>query len=229
MSALTDYTGAAVSYFDGIRTPAALITGSALAALFSLVGEARKGEDNKHRQTQLQNNLLILYHVLALVAFLLSLNVVMTATASGHLLMLGDVNGKATSLHQFLMREMEYDFILTSWSFFAGLFSFLGCIASRALIEFDLLKKERIRSAIFLVVTISALFFNLLSFINQHLVSHTNMATMTLDVCRLYLKSAVLKRNFSAVASLIASVSSVAAVVSLFRRSMQVSKPDKTA
>lgn len=226
-ASLVDYTGAAISYFDSIRTPSALIAGSALAALFSLASEARKGGENQRLQSKLENNVLLSYHILALLSFLLSLNVVVTATASSNLLILGEVNGKATSLYNFLMREMEYDFVLTCWSFFAGMFSFLGCIVSRALIEFDLLKKERFRSALMVVVSISTLFFQLLSFTNQRLVSHTNMLTMTIDVGRLFLKDALLKRNFTAMASLITSAMSVITAGELFRRSQQVSKPDK--
>ena len=224
---VVDYTDAAITYFDGIRTPSALIAGSALAALFSLASEARKSGENQHRQTALENNVVISYHILALVSFLLSLNVVVTATASGNLLMLGEVNGKATSLYHFLMREMEYDFVLARWSFFTGMFSFLGCMVSRCLIEFDLLKKERIRSAAMIVVSISALFFNLLSFTNERLVSHTNMLAMTIDVSRLFLQNALLKRNISALTSLVSGALSVGTAVELFRRSQQVSKPEK--
>lgn len=227
--AMVDYTDAALSYFDGIRTPAALIAGSALSTLFSLANEARKNEASLRKNTKLENNVLLAYHILTLLSFLLSLNVVVTATASGNVLMLGELNGKAASLYSFLVREMEYDFIMARWSFYTGMFSFLGSMISRVLIEFNLLNRERIRAAVMSVAGISALFFNLLSFTNRRLISHSNLMAMTVDVWCLFLRDAFETRHVSSIATLISSLISMGAAVALFKRSQQISKPDKKA
>ena len=53
---LKDYSSAASSYFDSVRTPAALIAGSTFAAVFVLADRTKSGESTKH--SRIENNCL---------------------------------------------------------------------------------------------------------------------------------------------------------------------------
>jgi hypothetical protein len=217
---MADYTSTAITYFTSIRTPAALITGSALAALFSLAGQARLGR--KGATSRLQGFVLLAYHILALVALVLSLNVVVTATATSNFLLLGTKNPMASSAFEFMKREVEYEFLLTRWSFPTGMLSFLGCIGCRCLLEFDLLKKERLRSALLVIFSMSSLFFHLLAFINQRLVCWPNLFMMTIDVCKMYFGRALTIRSPSELTSVATFIGAFGMVISLFRKSATV-------
>ena len=187
---------AALGFFSGVRIPAALIAGSSLGALFSLVdrtsrnggeeeegGGKAAGADGGRRW---EDRLVATYHVLSLVSLLLSLNVVITATAAGSTLLL-DVQGSsgASSAFEFLAGEMRYELLTTRWSFFAGLLSFLGAVAARVLVEFDLLASRRRRkfAGVFLLCA-SSLATHVVSIINGSLYSTTNLAALTVEVIK---------------------------------------------
>jgi hypothetical protein len=212
---LADYTSTAIQYFTSTRIPAALIAGSSLAALFSLADQVRLGPPGA--RTRLEGATLLVYHVLALTSLLLSLNVIVIATASSNYLLLGSekLNPLAVSAYQFLKREMVYEFAMARWSFYTGLFSFLGCISTRALLEFDLLRKERIRSALLVLFAMSSLFFHLFAFCNQRLVCWPNLAIMTVGVGRMFVKKALTERNPAELISLASMAGTAVTLLSL--------------
>jgi hypothetical protein len=220
LTGMADYTGTAITYFTSIRVPAALITGSALAALFTLAGQARLGR--KGATSRLQGFVLLAYHILALVALVLSLNVVVTATATSNLLLLGTKNPIASSAFEFMKREVEYEFLLTRWCFPTGMLSFLGCICCRALLEFDLLKRERIRSALLVIFSMSSLFFHLIAFVNQRLVCWPNLFMMTIDVFKMYFVQGLKSGRPAELASVASFIGAVGMSILLLMKSATV-------
>jgi hypothetical protein len=226
---MADYTKAAITFFTSTRVPAALIAASSLGALFTLSSQARLAMDGKRRS--LQSIVLLAYHILALMALLLSLNVIVCATATSNALLLGNTNPMATSAFEFMARELEYEFALTRWSFLAGMFSFLGCVGCRSLIEFDMLKKERTREALLIVCSMSSLFLHLFSFVNERLVCYPNVLVMTVAVFRMYVGRALSSRNPAALASVVTMCGSIVAGISLFRQQWSwatIEVPSKT-
>jgi hypothetical protein len=115
LTATKDYGDVAIQYFTSIRVPAALVAGSSLAALFALVDEAKV--ESMGEETSLERKLVLLYHVLVLSSFLLSINVIIVSTAMSNVFLLGVNNPMATSTYALLKREYDYEFALTSWSF----------------------------------------------------------------------------------------------------------------
>jgi len=113
MTTMMDYSDAARSYFDDIRTPAALIAGSAFAAAFVLADRTKADESMK--RSRIENNCLLLYMICSLVALLLSLNVVVTATSTGNMIMFGSAPGgksmMAESVFDLLVRDFEYEYL----------------------------------------------------------------------------------------------------------------------
>jgi hypothetical protein len=216
LAGMSDYTSTAITFFTSTRVPAALIAGSSLAALFTLSARARLGRAGT--TSRLQGIVLLVYHILALMALLLSLNVIVCATATSNALLLGSDNPMATSAYAFLIRELKYEFALTRWSFLTGMFSFLGCIGCRALIEFDLLKKERTRSALVVVFSFLSLFFHLFAFVNQRLVCWPNLPVMTVAVFRMYIGRSLSSRHPAELASVVTMVATIVAVISLFQQ-----------
>jgi hypothetical protein len=217
LAGMADYTATAITYFTSIRVPAALIAGSALAALFSLADKARMGREGA--TSRRQGVVLLAYHIFALFALVLSLNVVVTATATSNMLLLGTANPMAASAYQFLKREVEYEFALTRVSFHTGVLSFLGCIACRALLEFDLLKKERTRPALLVIFTMSSLLFHLFSFVNQRLVCWPNLPMMAIAVFKMYIGRAIVTRNPAALASVATLIGAIGTTISLLLQS----------
>jgi hypothetical protein len=217
LTGMADYTSTAITYFTSIRIPAALIAGSSLAALFTLAQQAKLGKEGA--TSRLQGFVLLAYHIFALLALVLSLNVVVTATATSNFLLLGTKNPMAASAYQFLKREVEYEFALTRVSFHTGMFSFLGCIACRALLEFDLLKKERLRPALLVIFTMSSLLFHLFAFVNQRLVCWPNLPTMTIAVFKMYFGRALATRNPTELASVATLIGAFGTAISLLLQS----------
>lgn len=181
---VADYSADAIKFFDSIRTPAALVAGSSLAALFSLVGETKIEEIKK--QGRLEKSLLLLYHIFCLTAFGLSMIVVLTSTATGNNLLLGARLPRASSAYEFIKKAYEFEFLTTKLSFFTSLFSFLISVAIRTLIQFDLLHFERLRSAMLVVFTMVAIMFHLLAIVNQSIVCCPNLPAMAVSLFKMF-------------------------------------------
>jgi len=195
---MQDYSSAAVAFFTSIRVPSALVAGSQLGSLFSLVrllnaSNNTSGDDNKKRH-QSQNTtrdwLIRLYHLFSLTALVLSINAIVTATAAATKLLMGSHDGVAESAYQFINRELRYEFILTRWSFLTSLLSFLAGITIRALLEFNLLDEKRRKAAVVVASSMAGLFCHLLSFVNSTLISAPNLFVMTLQVVKLMVANA---------------------------------------
>lgn len=222
---MSDYTSTAINYFSSVRIPASMIAGSALAALFSLSAKIKNTEINN--RTTLVTVVLLFYHLLALSSLLLSLNTIITCTAAASSIMFGCDNPIATSPYELMKREYEFEFLMTRWSFYMSLFTLLGAIASRALIEFDLLQKDRIRSAIVIVSAFNGLFFHLLSFVNERIYCYNNMTEMTVDVFLMWYRKTIASNGVCELTSMICFAISVITAISLFFRAGKYSKPDE--
>jgi hypothetical protein len=188
-----DYSSTAIGYFDSMRVPAALIAGSSLAALFTQADKTKDREVNN--RTQIESIVLIIYHILALSSLLLSLNVVVTASSTANTILFGSKNPMATSVIALLKREYEFEFLLSMWSFFVGLFSFLASVATRSLLEFELLRRRRLSSALFVLSSFGVLFFHLLAFVNSRLFLYNNLAEMTWGVLVMWFKRSTTGRR----------------------------------
>lgn len=222
-AALTDYSDAARTYFDSIRTPAALIAGSAFAAVFVLADRTKAGESNQ--RSRLENQVLLVYLIFSLVALLLSLNVVITATATSNVLMI-QKTAMAESVIDLLSREFEYEYLLTRWSFFISMFSFLGSITSRCLLEFNLLSRKRITSALLVLSLNGSLMLHLISFVNQRLSNCPNLFAMTTQVVKLYVDKSLHTLDPFAMGSFALVLASMGLAVAMFFRSDQISKAE---
>jgi hypothetical protein len=221
---IKDYSDAASSYFTSIRVPAALIAGSSLSALFALVRESRDAMAAK--RSRLETAVLIGHHLCALLSLTLSVNTIVTATATSNAILLGRENPMASSAYALLLREYEFEFLMTRWSFFVGLFSFLGSVAARALIEFGLLQERRVRSALLVGFSFSTLFFHLLSFVNSRLQNYANMGAMTIGVLHMWFQRSVSRRHPAELTSVACFIGAVFSSLSLISRIALFSKRD---
>jgi hypothetical protein len=138
--------------------------------------------------------------------------------------MFGCDNPIATSPYELMKREYEFEFLMTRWSFYMSLFTLLGAIACRALIEFDLLQQDRIRSAIVIVSAFSGLFFHLLSFVNERIYCYNNMTEMTIDVFLMWFRKTVASNGMCELTSMACFTISVITAISLFFRAGKYSK-----
>jgi hypothetical protein len=221
----SNYVGVAINFFSSIRIPAALIAGSCLGTFFTFSDRVKDVEG----RTRIEAVALIAYQTCAMVALLLSLNVIVVSTATSNSLLLGAANPMAESAFAFLKREVFFEFLVARWSFFVSLFSFLSCVGLRSLIEFDLLNRKRWRSVIFLVSSIASLMLHLIAFVNQRLISSPNLWVMTVTVMRMYLDQALSGKSIASLASLISlGTASVAGISLLWRARLNSQSPLST-
>jgi hypothetical protein len=157
--AVHDFSQEAIGFFTSIRVPAALIAGSSLGALFVMMRTATQPE-----KAACKRNLItvFIYHTLSLLSLLLSLNVIVTATSASNTLLIQNVNPLARSAYEVLMREMKFEYLTTRWSFYASLLCFLKAVLFRALLGFDLLRKDRLRPALLVTFSVTSLFAHVL-------------------------------------------------------------------
>ena len=108
------YYGDALGYFGGIRIPASFLAGTSLAAIF-----IRKGLDKQG--TPLEKNVIKFYHLTSIIAFLLSMNTIITATVAYTSILHGRFNDVAETAYMLLKREFEYEFVSVRWSFITSM------------------------------------------------------------------------------------------------------------
>ena len=96
--------------------------------------------NNEEELTPLEKTVVKAYHVFSLVAFLLSLNTIVTATVAHTSILHGRFNELAETAYMLMKREFEFEFVSVRWSFLTSIFMFLGMVSSRMLIEFGLCK-----------------------------------------------------------------------------------------
>jgi hypothetical protein len=211
--AMADFSGAALSFFNNVRVPAALIAGTSFSSLFSLV----KLVNSEKPLPPLQSWLLKFYHIISLATLILSLNAVMTATAASTTLLLGDHVGMATSAYEFLNREIRYEFVTTRWSFLMANLFFIAGIATRAVLEFELLNAKRRRHAMVVVLAMTALLTHLLGYVNSTLHCWDSVAGMTWDVIKLIVGKAIHRGSPMEAISVVCLVSAVIVAAPLFK------------
>lgn len=222
---LKDFSGAALAFFNNVRVPAALIAGANLSSLFSFV----KLVNAEKKASRLQNWMVQLFHFLCFNSLLSSISVIVTSTAASTTLMLGDHNGMAESAYDFLNREMRYEFVTTRWSFMLSNLMFIAGIATRAILEFDLMQPKRRRLALIMVLLMTSLVTHLLSFVNSTLHCWNSLFDMTWDVIKLVISRALGRGTPLALMSVISFFGALLIALPLFkfdRTNAWISAPD---
>lgn len=184
-SDLADYSEMAITFFTDIRLPASLIAGFGLSAFFVLSQRTAAPEKESSR---LSIFVLFLHQAFSLSSLLLSFNTIVTTTNAANRLMVRSTNRLAHSTYDFLMREMPYEFLSTNWGFYSSIFCFLGSVACRAMLDFNLLKRNRVRSALMVLFSMGGLTSNMLNMVNIS-IAHTeycNFWLMTVGVMKLF-------------------------------------------
>ncbi|EJK46348.1 hypothetical protein THAOC_34985 [Thalassiosira oceanica] len=197
---LKSFYGDALGYFGGIRTPATFLAGSSLAAIFTLKGAASKLASDDSSLSGLEKFAIKAYHVLAVMAFVLSLNTVVTATVAHTSVLHGRFDQVGETAYTMMKREFLYEFDMTRWSFLSSMFCFLGMVLSRLLFEFELLKVGSFGGAgenlaMLLLCIFGALITNLMSFVNQNLWCWSSLIGMTRSVVELVLDRAFVQKR----------------------------------
>lgn len=175
---LKDFTAEGAKFFASVGTPAALVTGSSLATLFAL-SEATTTTDHCGK---LKKRLVRLYHVFVLTSFVLAMNTVIISSVATVSMLHGRFDPKAETAYMMLRREFDYEFVLTRWSFIVALLCFLLGVTTRVILEYGLIAREKRMEAIAVVLLLSALIAQMLSYVNQTLYCWPNLLQMTFYV-----------------------------------------------
>eukprot|EP00581_Thalassiosira_minuscula_P000251 CAMPEP_0183739446 /NCGR_PEP_ID=MMETSP0737-20130205/57056_1 /TAXON_ID=385413 /ORGANISM="Thalassiosira miniscula, Strain CCMP1093" /LENGTH=330 /DNA_ID=CAMNT_0025974247 /DNA_START=34 /DNA_END=1026 /DNA_ORIENTATION=- len=219
---LKNFYGDALGFFGGIRIPATFLAGSSLAAIFTLKNEAvsNLSSSGDNKSSALERRMMKFYHLVSFLAFILSLNTIMTATSAHTSILHGRFDQMAETAYMLMKREFEYEFVSVRWSFFMSIFCFLGMITSRVLIEFGLLEQSvsgsgkekssgRRDVAMLVVFSVGALASNLMSYINSTLYCWRNLTQMTVYLAQLLLKCAFVEQRPLQVVSMICTLASI--------------------
>lgn len=211
---LKDFSGDAKGYFAGIRTPAALIVGSTLGALF-IFSKASFGSENRSTKLFLGR----LYNALMLASFSLSFTTMILSTTATVSMLHGRFDPMAETAYLMLRREFDFEFTLTRWAFIMALLFFLSGIIVRAIIEFDLLKRAHRNHAIGLILVFTSLISQMLSYINTTLWCWPNLLVMSRFVIEMTIKKCVEEKNPLQIISVISgAVATVFIVRSVFKK-----------
>lgn len=199
--ALKDFTSVADGYFGGIRTPATLLVGASLGALFA-PGTTSELE-TKSRPERL---CVRLYNSCVLLSFMLSLCTIVTSTAAGVSILHGNFDPLADSGYTLLMREFEFEFITARLSYLSSLLSFIVGVTSRTLVEFNLLHSEQREEAFVICFGMAALVMHLWSFINSTLYSDQSLMGMAVHLGKIVFQRALLEHRPLQIFSLVCSL-----------------------
>lgn len=217
-----DFSGDAAGYFSGIRTPASLILGASLGALFA---PSFQPEDMKFK-TPAERLCVRFYNSCVLVSFMLSLCTLATATAAGVTIMHGNFDPMAASAYQLLFREFEFEFTTTRLSYLSSLLSFILGVLSRTLVEFNLLDKKRREEALVVCFAMAALVTHIWSYINSTLYSNQSLIGMALQLTKMTLSRALLEHRPLQILSVGCSVVSTAFLIHVVLFKKKTNKPD---
>jgi len=208
---LKNFYGDALGYFGGIRIPATFLAGSSLAAIFSLKD---KDLSSKSKLSNLEKIAIKMYHLLSVMAFVLSVNTIVSATVAHTSVLHGRFDPMAETAYMMMVREFLYEFISTRWSFLVSMFCFLGMVTNRILIEFDLLSPDRGGEkrkdvAMAVVCSLGALVAHLLSFVNQRLWCWKDLVGMTATYFGMILERAFGQKKPLQIVSVLSALASV--------------------
>ncbi|KAL7511130.1 hypothetical protein ACHAXN_008186, partial [Cyclotella atomus] len=232
----------ALGFFGGIRIPATFLAGSSLAAIFTLKSAAASLSNDNGKLSKIERRAIKFYHLVSVMAFLLSLNTIILATSAYTSILHGRFDQLAETAYLMMKREFEYEasyicidcrishntiltcsflFIAVRWSFLTSMFCFLGMITSRVLIEFDLLKVDASKSstkrdvAALVVCSVGALAAQLMSYVNQNLWCWNSLIGMTVHVAKMVLNCAIVEKNPMQIISVALTMASIFYVAKL--------------
>ena len=189
-----------IDLVSSLIASATFLAGSSLAAIFTLTGAASELASDDSNLSGLEKFAIKAYHVLAVMAFVLSLNTVVTATVAHTSILYGRFDQMAETAYMMMRREFLYEFVMTRWSFLSSMFCFLGMVLSRLMIEFDLVKVGSLGGAgknvaLLVLCIFGALITNLMSFVNQNLWCWSSLIGMTRSVVELVLERAFVQKR----------------------------------
>jgi hypothetical protein len=171
-----------ISFFNNIRTPAALIGGAALANAFAL-SKLPNDERFDTWQWRLASQA---YVMMMLLAFGLEFMTIFMATAVGVRLMAGGYNPTARSAVEMLVREFELEYVTIRCQFFTGVLSFLIAQSIRVRRELSLVSPPLGRAGFFFLLYAV---LNVLSFFGKQLVFYDGYFSLVRSFFSLNVKS----------------------------------------
>ena len=199
-TALASNASNALYFFRGIKTPATLIAGSSLAALFTMTKDVKQ----TYAMPKMQVILLRIYHALSLLSFCLSLSAVLCSQAAMTSLLLEEqqmVAKKAKSTWDFMRMALNFEFILARWSYLTSILLFLTSTTFRMIIQFGLFTRTRRLAGTMVVSFMTGILGSILSYLNTSEKAFPNMWGMTKEVGKMFWVRAYVDRHPLQIAS----------------------------
>ena len=204
-TSLVDYASAATSWFGGIRVPATLLVGASFGQIFAL---AQKTQDTSNLPP-LERYVLHAHNAMMLLSFLCSLSTLVISTATSVTILNNKFNHLAASGYDLLKREFEFEFMTCRLGYLSSLLSFLIGATCRILMEYHLLRRERLEGAIAVLLVMTGTISWLFSYVNSTLFCWPHLPAMTWDFLKLVWHRTQWTGHPLAVSSLICFILSV--------------------
>jgi hypothetical protein len=203
----------ALGFFTGVRLPASLVAGSSVAAVFSLTQQAK----DTSGLTRTEIAVLRIYHVVTILSLCMSMTTVSTTTTASTLLLLKKRYHRTESsyadVYHFLKGELNFEFVLTRWTFLSSIVLFLVGVASRLLLELNLLKPGRRTEGLLVGCTMAGVITGIIANINEGLNCWPNLIAMTGEVLQLVWERTTKSRGPMQLISLVSFVVAAGCVV----------------
>lgn len=184
---LTNYTLEASRFFLNYRTPAALIAAASLQALLHLTRIHHKQDRRNKKKNRLEEWMVSICHINFLLAFALSLIILIISTTTEIRIYRGDFKPLAENVFDLLNKEFYFDFAAVRWCFLGSLFALIRGVGSHLLLEYNLLEGGKRFEGMIVFTAIVSVLTGLLSYMNDAgtMKPWSNYLCMTIDLIKM--------------------------------------------
>jgi hypothetical protein len=182
---LNDFTSEASRFFVSYRTPVALIAAASLQGLLLLTRIHHKA-DRKKKKNRLEEWTVTLCHLNFLFSFVLSMAALVLSTTAEVNIYRRDFKPLAENTFEFLNKQFKFEFAAVRWCFLMSLFALLRGLACHLLLEYNLLRREKMTEGTIVVLAFVSVITGLVSYVNTAgtLNPWNNILLMTKDLAK---------------------------------------------
>lgn len=163
---LSNYTSEAASFFLSYRTPAAILASASLQALLHMTRIHHKQDRRNKTKNHLEEWTVTMCHTTFFLSFILSLTMLVISTTAEINIYQGEFKPLAENIFEFLDREFHFESAAVRWCFLGCMFSLLKGLGCHLLLEYNLLREEKLTQGAIMISFMISVMLSLLSYLN---------------------------------------------------------------
>mmetsp|Transcript_27722 Transcript_27722/g.40956 ORF Transcript_27722/g.40956 Transcript_27722/m.40956 type:complete len:254 (-) Transcript_27722:239-1000(-) len=169
---LVDQTLAATNFFSSMRLPATFFATQSINTLFKIQNPEESASTAKKVLVKTSQFLMTM-------AFMTSISSVVAGTGAAVVIMDGSFSPMALNTYDFLVRELEFEYLSVRLTFIISIFCFLIGMSTQSIVQFDLLQPYHRKGLAFFVSVASSVTIYLLSYFNHSIIDYGSIVGMT--------------------------------------------------